>query len=516
MPTTTRRSHNKTRLGCANCKKRRIKCDCTHPICGNCKKREQDCSFLLLAPSSRLSTIANPPAPTIGSQSPSEGSTTFASPTDTSLSITLTPRESQEDGIELIQRTPPSISEVWRPRSTVALAELQLSDQLTRISPYLRCNDLWKDSRERLTPDLQGLLYHYEYTTSLTLSHKDPAKSAWRFGVPELASQHEFLVHHVIAIAGLHLGRLHGRGTGRWAMMNVAASQMNKALAKYRPALENINETNANALFASATLTAVYFFRTTTVEIDEIRASVPAGTIEPSPEVADRMLQYVLRIIGGLRGPLAVLIPGFRYVMEGQMSPVLNRKWWPGSLVPHTPQAIQEDTRLAQIEGLWKDCRHLPDVSSTVDSLASALFNLREAFALVSILSEPDTEYPSHTSIGYSIDGKKDGLLKDRGAIFFWATKISRQFVRLVEMKNTEALVIVAHYAVLPGRVRNAWWLEGLGPNMVIAVAMALGRENRHLIEWPAKVMNVDLENSFTARSDTLEGNVGEMPMEII
>ena len=98
-----------------------------------------------------------------------------------------------------------------------------------------------------------------------------------------------------------------------------------------------------------------------------------------------------------------------------------------------------------------------------------------------------------------------------------WATLIPRHFITLLERKDKAALVIVAHYAVLPGRVRNTWWLEGLGPNRVIAVAMALGRDNWHLIEWPARVLKVDLENAFSkAGPDKLEGNLGEVPMEII
>jgi hypothetical protein len=291
---------------------------------------------------------------------------------------------------------------------------------------------------------------------------------------------------------------------------------MNKALARYRPALENINAENASALFASATLTAVYFFRTSTVEIDEIRASVPIGTIEPSPEVVNKLLHCVLRVIGGLRGPLAVLIPGFQYVMDGHMSPVLDRNWWPDRSHPHTQQATEEDTRLAQIADLWKDQTHV--MGSSLDSLTSALFHLREAYALVSVLAQPDTDFPSHTSIDYSVDGTTPGNLKDRGAIFFWATRISRDFIGLLEQRNREALVIMAHYAVLPGRARNAWWLEGLGANMVMAVAMALGRENWGLIEWPVRVLRVDLENAFTfmARPDRLEGSVGEVAMEII
>jgi hypothetical protein len=86
----------------------------------------------------------------------------------------------------------------------------------------------------------------------------------------------------------------------------------------------------------------------------------------------------------------------------------------------------------------------------------------------------------------------------------------------LLESKDRDALIILAHYAVLPGRVRNVWWLEGLGADIVTAIAMAIGPENWGLIAWPAQVVGVDLDNAFGARKDALEGKLDELRMEVI
>lgn len=43
--TTKRRPHSKSRHGCTTCKRRRVKCDETHPICNNCKHLNLECSF---------------------------------------------------------------------------------------------------------------------------------------------------------------------------------------------------------------------------------------------------------------------------------------------------------------------------------------------------------------------------------------------------------------------------------------------------------------------------------------
>ncbi|KAF2112995.1 hypothetical protein BDV96DRAFT_579546 [Lophiotrema nucula] len=42
-----RRSHRKSRLGCQNCKTRRIKCDERRPECTNCKKRQVRCDYVV-------------------------------------------------------------------------------------------------------------------------------------------------------------------------------------------------------------------------------------------------------------------------------------------------------------------------------------------------------------------------------------------------------------------------------------------------------------------------------------
>lgn len=54
-PFRTLRPHNKSRLGCTACKKRKVKCDETRPICGTCRLRNADCEY----PLSQLATTSN-------------------------------------------------------------------------------------------------------------------------------------------------------------------------------------------------------------------------------------------------------------------------------------------------------------------------------------------------------------------------------------------------------------------------------------------------------------------------
>jgi hypothetical protein len=383
------------------------------------------------------------------------------------------------------------------------------------IGPYFRFGDMWKDIRDLLSPSLQEVLCHYEYTTSLTLAADDPAKAAWQIYVPEMAQSHDYLVNCVLSVASLHLGRLHENKDEKRRMNTLAAARMNKALLRYRPELENITQQNASALFASSTFTAVYLFRTSAIDIENLRASIPPDTIVPPPDMVDKMLSCALRTIWGLRGPLTVLLSGWNWVVGSKMHPVTAREWWPKHTTPATRRALSEDHRLREIEKLWTESNESWQQHHFY--LSQALLYLRETFSLISHLTLPE-RYPPMTAVPYSIDDTTTSTLTDRGAIFVWATRIPREFIQLIEAKDPYALVILAHYAVLPGRVRNVWWLEGLGGDIVTAVAMALGRENWGFIEWPAGVVGVDLDHAFGVgkRRDRLEGRPSEMHMAVI
>ncbi|KAF2003217.1 hypothetical protein P154DRAFT_543916 [Amniculicola lignicola CBS 123094] len=476
-----RRAHTKSRLGCSQCKKRRIKCDGKQVKCANCEKRGLECSFLLLAPSQRL-TVGSPRSP----------STEIAVVPKTPYDIHVF-RHGVEDDSTDSSSSAPSSPEQGSPYSSP-----ERFSELLGIPRSLGF-DVWKDVRFQLSPRLQELLTHYEHTTSLTLATDGAGKIVWQNFVPELAAKHTFLVHGMLSIASLHISRLYEASDQKKLMGNIAVSEMNKALACYRPAIASIDESNAAGLFATATLTAVYFFRTASLDIEEALRSLPTNAVEEHAAGVDTMVQAVTRTFWGLRGALSVLTPGWQWITEGKMRVLCARKWWPKSRVPANERAIEEDRKLCALEGLWM--RPGRDYEPHFEQLNEALYFLRDTYALVSQLTIPNGEYPSLTGVPYSVayshDDTKVGLLRDRAAIFVWGVRMSKEFLSLVEQKNPDALVIVAHWAVLIERIRGVWWLEDLGYNMIIAASIVVGRENWHKLSWPAEASGIDLEKSI-------------------
>jgi hypothetical protein len=173
-----------------------------------------------------------------------------------------------------------------------------------KLPPYINFGQIWEWCKGGLTPRQDHVLNHYESQTSLTLATDGPAKLAWQTTVPEMASQYKFLIHGILSITCLHLGESCTDRHKRASLNRCATEQMNLTLAHFRVALQDIHEDNSAALFACATLTAVYFFRTSSMDMEDIRHTISLGVCSPPQPVVDRMIQSFVKTVWGLRGTL--------------------------------------------------------------------------------------------------------------------------------------------------------------------------------------------------------------------
>jgi hypothetical protein len=90
---------------------------------------------------------------------------------------------------------------------------------------------------------------------------------------------------------------------------------------------------------------------------------------------------------------------------------------------------------------------------------------------------------------------------------------MTREFLVLLEGRNMEAWVLVAHFAMLPAKVEGILWLEGLATNTITATAIVIGKENWDWIAWPAAAARVDLE-LMRSLSNISQSLPSEMPVE--
>ncbi|KAI9366990.1 hypothetical protein BJX61DRAFT_377280 [Aspergillus egyptiacus] len=210
-----RRSHQKSRHGCLECKRRRVKCDEARPVCANCARRQTECEYDSTGP---LRWMTDEPS--------------------------RSPRP-------LPDRQPPPPS-----------PDFSLLGQF-------RSNHNANNGDAALPPlnicDLELMLQWVNETHGM-LTRGQKTENIWRTHVPQEALSHPFLMHGILALSALHIActripRAPGNiGQGSRDYLQVAVAHQTQALALFREQLADINSTNGKAMFAFSSITVYYAF----------------------------------------------------------------------------------------------------------------------------------------------------------------------------------------------------------------------------------------------------------------
>ncbi|KAI0548890.1 hypothetical protein F4679DRAFT_288443 [Xylaria curta] len=211
--TTMRRPHRKSRNGCSNCKRRRVKCDEQHPQCSQCIHFKIRCTF----------------APRLVSSS----SETSASPASDSLS-------KRGRG---------------RPRRDWLYEDTEQESSASELC----CRSIYVSNTHINLDDAQ-LLLHFTQHTAGSINGNDAAIDRlfrfWSYNVPRIGLTHPFVMHMVYAFSAHHKTYL-------TALDHPAQRQKFKELAKHHTslglpqltsALAHIDSANCGAAYIAATL----------------------------------------------------------------------------------------------------------------------------------------------------------------------------------------------------------------------------------------------------------------------
>ncbi|KAL9004357.1 MAG: hypothetical protein Q9188_002829 [Gyalolechia gomerana] len=197
----SRRSHQKSRTGCAQCKKRRIKCDEVRPACSNCIKHSITCDF-------------------------QSGNSDTTSPLHPPKLIEQTSDSKSPGSARADKKPKPVISNGLQP------GELQMGDL--------------------------ELLHQFVTETCYTTSNRPDSHDLWRIVVPKEGFSHDFLMRGVLAVAALHLSHLRPDQAAHY--QHIAHSHQDRALGRFQAAMNTMTESNCHAFFALSSLIVVYEF----------------------------------------------------------------------------------------------------------------------------------------------------------------------------------------------------------------------------------------------------------------
>ncbi|CAG7941002.1 unnamed protein product [Penicillium salamii] len=204
-----RRSHRKSRAGCVQCKKRKVKCDENKPHCHNCERHGVGCSFASAsrAPSTTPVDFAESPAVPSGPESAASRMTTILPPIH-----------------PIIPQSLPSMHSL-APFPTLAVFDLEL-------------------------------LHYYTTSTCYTLSRSPAVQTVWREEAPRIGFSEPLVLHSLLALTALHLAR--SDESRRASCLAHAHMHHNMAVREVVPLVASLAQDNGAALFMFSTLTCMF------------------------------------------------------------------------------------------------------------------------------------------------------------------------------------------------------------------------------------------------------------------
>ncbi|KAE8374548.1 hypothetical protein BDV26DRAFT_269820 [Aspergillus bertholletiae] len=199
-----RRSHKKSRNGCDQCKKRRVKCDEADP-CLNCTRRSLSCSYL-----QRI--------------------------------VTPRPEPAKKHPERLVACTP-------APGTSLAEISAQTEAALDVFQRSLADTAYFVREWNGQDPEL---MHHYCISTCITLSDQEDVQHAWRTEVPKIAYSYEFLMHGILSLSALHLSYVKPEKHSHY--LTSSTFHMALGLQTFRIILRKPTKENCFALFAFSSI----------------------------------------------------------------------------------------------------------------------------------------------------------------------------------------------------------------------------------------------------------------------
>ena len=281
------------------------------------------------------------------------------------------------------------------------------------------------------------LMVQWCNSTHQALARNETVGYIWRCLVPEEALSHPFLMHGILALSALHLARIRD-DHHRPAYKSLAVAHQNQALTLFRELLDDINDSNAKAMFSFASVVALYAFG-----------------FPHEPDLNDPWTN-----IDDLHQVL-VLIRGVQQVVNRASTPLRHSDF---SLLlqldDHEP-LLSDDARLALEELLEvNSVCGAQDETHDTEIYEAVIQNLMETLSKIH-------QDSSLTSVGR------------------WAIRLKPRYVDLVQEHAPLALVILAYYCVILHYQRHHWCIDNWSFRVSRAIWLVLDDQWRPLTRWP-------------------------------
>ncbi|KAJ3579573.1 hypothetical protein NPX13_g991 [Xylaria arbuscula] len=133
------------------------------------------------------------------------------------------------------------------------------------------------------------------------------------------------------------------------------------------------------------------------------------------------------------------------------------------------------------------------DVDGGETILTTKLADIRSRMANANL--SPSILDPCDTALQYlqelSYARNRASILYFRAThLLHWAVRVPSSFIDLVEQRRPEALIIIAHYALLIHDAKGHWLSGDAGAFIIRSITVLLGKYWAHWLAWPNEVLD--------------------------
>ncbi|RYC64450.1 hypothetical protein CHU98_g1751 [Xylaria longipes] len=422
-----RRSARKSRYGCRECKRRHVKCDETKPSCANCLIRRLPCSF------AAASSLPTP-------QSITSTPTAAVSP-DSHLSRTCRQDDEAQHGNSSM--LPLSHRGMSNPAYDAGGPIPPLSQDgitLTLSSPV---NYALPEQTFQLYH--LELFHHFEHDMWNFVSLDDAIGKRFITMVTRQAITRPYLMNQLLAFAAAHMCTY--RPHQACFYREEATRLQTHALGLFNAAKATITTGEGLPAFLFSILLSYQILHDT------------LSTRTDFPTFLDK-LATSFHLCAGVRTIAGESWSSIMTQYYQQTGLELSNKW-----MLDTGSETIFTKKLTRLSSLIKDMSTDPSISTPCTEALDLLRNL--------------------SSVG---DATLSGPLRNI-IVLRWAVIVPTDFVKLIEQRRPEALIIIAYYGVLIHNARDFWIFGDAGAFIIRSVTTFLGSFWTEWLAWPNEVL---------------------------
>jgi hypothetical protein len=336
------------------------------------------------------------------------------------------------------------------------------------------------------------MMHNWSTETSLSLSSTPEVQQVWARTIIQIALQHRFLLHGVLAISALHVAYTRPSSTKEYReLVDYAAQHQTIALSLFQKALASPTPGGQReALFVLSVLISVIAIATLR---DEISDAMEIDIITTRASGAAIMDFKWIRLSRGIlvlnqehidelaRGPVGLLVRS-DVVLE-------NGKWQDKDLADdlrHLQRLWHGEEPLTAIEGLEEEISKAD--REAFDEAYFALISTRSKVTEYLHALQPDshpTTPQCQIRSATTTSGKPCVDSRVLAEVFVWLIRVPLEYIELLERQHPIALIILAHYAALLGKECATWWSEKSAYMIIRRVWVVLDERLRKWIESP-------------------------------